>query len=102
MRRFVPISTLAILLAVTLAVPTLASATTEENSISPDLLAALKAPMAARVAELRKEKNDVGASYIYGSYYNNFSPVGDDYEATFIKRISNPDELVAERYRRIF
>ena len=43
MRRFVPISTLAILLAVTLAVPTLASATTEENSISPDLLAALKA-----------------------------------------------------------
>ena len=74
MRRLVSISTLAILLAVILAAPTLASATTEENSISPELLTTLKEPMAARVQELRKEKNDVGASYIYGSYYNNFAP----------------------------
>ena len=98
MRRFVPISTLVILLAVTLAVPTLASGTSEKDPISPELLAALKAPLTARIAELRKEKNELGAAYVYGSYYNNFSPVDGGYEATFIKRISGPDEMVAERF----
>jgi hypothetical protein len=67
MRRFLPISILVILLAVMLAVPTLAATATETAAISPELFAALKEPLAARVKELRAEKNDVGASYIYGS-----------------------------------
>ena len=97
MRRIVPISALAILLAATLAVPASASTDTDD-SISPELRAALKAPLGKRIKELLNEKNDVGSSYVYGSYYDSFDPVGDGYNVTFIKRISGPDELVAERY----
>ena len=78
MRRIVSISALAILLAVTLAVPASASTQTDD-AISPELRAALKAPLTTRIKELLKEKDDLGSSYIYGSYYDSFTlPTGGE------------------------
>ena len=52
----------------------------------------------AKIKELLDEKDELGSSYIYGSYYDSFRPAGEGYTSTFIKRISSPGELVAERY----
>lgn len=96
MRRFLCILTLAVLLGAFQAVPGAASGDAEE--ISDALRAKLQAPVREKIKDLLEEKNDLGASYLYGSYYNDFTPAGDDYQVTFIKRISQPDELVTERY----
>ena len=93
MRRIVLISALAILLAATMAAPIPADTTTDETLLSPELRAALKVPLSARIKELREEKNEIGAKYIYGSSYSKYTPVDDGYEATFIKRISGADEV---------
>jgi hypothetical protein len=75
-----------------------AFASTEE--ISPELLEQLRVPIGKKNKELLEEKNDLGVSYIFGSYYKDFTPApaGDGYNVTYIKRISNTEELIAERY----
>ena len=81
MKRFVWILALAVVFAAFQAVPAPVNASTEE--ISADLRAALNAPIVKLKKELLEEKDDLGASYIHGSHYEDFTPVGDGYEVTF-------------------
>jgi hypothetical protein len=96
MRKTASIFALALVFAALQLVPALSLAASE--SLPPELLEQLRATLGKKNKELLEEKNDLGVSYIFGSYYNDFTPAGDGYNVTYIKRISNPDELIAERY----
>jgi hypothetical protein len=95
MRRFAFIIALAVVLAAFQTAPATESGNAE---VSDELRAALKAPIGKKIKQLLEKKDDLGASYVYGSYYDDFTKVGDGYEVTFITRTSMPEELITERY----
>lgn len=96
MKRFAWFLGLAVVVAALQIGPPTVGSTTDE--ISDDLRAALKVPISKKIKSLLDEKNDLGVGYIYGSSYEDFTPAGDGYQVTFIKRISEPEEMIAERY----
>ena len=78
MKRFVSTLAIAVVFVALQAVPMPAAGSTEE--ISEELQAALSAPIVAKIVEMRQEKDELGVSYRHGSYYSDFTPVGDGYE----------------------
>ena len=82
MRRFAFIIALAVVLAAFQTAPATESGNAE---VSDELRAALKAPIGKKIKQLLEKKDDLGASYVYGSYYDDFTKVGDGYAAFFCK-----------------